>query len=199
MKSKMPRASATQRGRSLQRVPTSRGFRCVISQKQIQKRVRELARQIDQDYHGRTLHLVGVLDDCFIFVADLVRLLTIPVVCHFMNAVMRDTLAGSIAMREITYTPAVETEGQDVLLVNGILHTGLTLDYLYRYILGQSPSSVRILSFIEMSAARKVDIATDYVGFRGKKGYLVGYGLGYGQNYRNLPFVARLAEADCSI
>jgi hypoxanthine phosphoribosyltransferase len=197
MKSKTSKPPGTKRGaRPATRAIEGRAFRCVISQKQIKKRVGELARQIDRDYQGTTtLHVVGILEDSFIFVADLIRNLTIPVVCHFMNAVMHDTLTGPIAMREIKYSPEVDAKGRDVLLVNGILHSGVTLDYVYRYILGQSPTSVRTLSFIEISRARKVDVSTDYVGFTSKEGFLVGYGLGYGDKYRNLPFVARLAGA----
>ena len=99
------------------------------------------------------------------------------------------------AVREIMYTPKVEAAGRDVLLVDGILQTGLTLDHLYRYILGQEPQSVRTASLIEKSSERKVDVSTDYVGFRSKEQFLVGYGLGYQEKYRNLPFVARLARA----
>jgi hypoxanthine phosphoribosyltransferase len=157
--------------------------------------VRELAKQIDRDYKGKTLHVVGVLEDCFIFVADLVRGLTIPVVCHFMKAEIRDTSEGARAVREIMYTPKVEAAGRDVLLVDGVLQKGLTLDHLYGYVLGQNPSSVRTASLIEKSNERKVDVSTDYVGFKSNEEFLVGYGLGYQERYRNLPFVARLARA----
>jgi hypoxanthine phosphoribosyltransferase len=167
---------------------------CVYSEKQIQKRVRELAKQIDRDYKGKTLHVVGILEDCFVFMADLVRRLTIPVVCHFMKAEIRDTSDGATALREIVYTSKVEAAGRDVLLVDGILQSGLTLDHLCRYILAQNPSSVRTASFIEKSDERKVDVSTDYVAFRSKEGFLVGYGLGYEDKYRNLTFVARLAR-----
>ncbi len=174
-------------------------MRCVYSEKQIQKRVRELAKQINRDYKGKTLHVVGIMEDCFIFVADLVRSLTIPVICQFIKAEMHDTSAGRTAVREIMYTPKVEATGRDVLLVNIILQTGLTLDYLHRYILRQEPRSVRTASLIEKSGERKVDVSTDYVGFRSKEQFLVGYGLGYQEKYRNLPFVARLARAGQSI
>jgi hypoxanthine phosphoribosyltransferase len=197
MKSKTSKSSATKRGSQVR----GRGFpdedlRCVYPEKEIQKRVRELAEQIDRDYKGKTLHVVGILEDCFIFMADLVRRLTIPVVCHFMKAEIHDTSAGQTALREIMYTPKVEAAGRDVLLVDGILQSGLTLDHLYSYVLAQSPSSVRTVSLIEKSGERKVDVSTDYVGFRSSEKYLVGYGLGYQQKYRNLPFVARLARAE---
>jgi hypoxanthine phosphoribosyltransferase len=97
------------------------------------------------------------------------------------------------------YTPKVEAAGRHVLLVDGILQSGLTLDHLYSYVLAQNPSSVRTVSLIEKSGERKVDVSTDYVGFKSKEEYLVGYGLGYQQKYRNLPFVARLARAERSI
>jgi hypoxanthine phosphoribosyltransferase len=174
-------------------------LRCVYSEKQIQKRVRELAKQISRDYKGKTLHVVGILEDCFIFMADLVRGLTIPVVCHFMKAEIHDTSDGATALREIMYTPKVEAAGRDVLLVDGILQSGLTLDHLYRYVLGQNPSSVRTASLIEKSHERRVDVSTDYVGFRSKERFLVGYGLGYEEKYRNLPFVARFARPIRSI
>jgi len=196
MKSKTSKPPARKRSSQPRaRALPDNDLRCVYSEKQIQKRVRELAKQIDRDYKGKTLHVVGVLEDCFIFMADLVRSLTIPVVCHFMKADIRDTTEGTVAVREIMYTPKVEATGRDVLLVDGILQSGLTLDYLYRYFLGQNPSSVRTASLIEKTGERKVDVSTDYVGFKSKEKFLVGYGLGYQEKYRNLPFVARLARA----
>ena len=195
MASKVTKSSATKRGgRRPARARPANDLRCVYSEKQIHKRVRELAKQIDRDYKGKTLHVVGILEDCFIFMADLVRRLTIPVVCHFIKGEIRDTEAGATAHREITYTPKVEAAGRDVLLVNGILQSGLTLDHLYSYILGQNPSSVRTVSLIEKSGERRVDVSADYVGFKTRERFLVGYGLGYEKKYRNLPFVARLGK-----
>jgi hypoxanthine phosphoribosyltransferase len=200
MTSRILKSSATKR-RAPGRAPAHADIklRCVYSEKQVQKRVRELAKQINRDYEGKTLHVVGVLEDSFIFMADLVRRLTIPVVCHFMKAEIHDASADQTALREIMYTPKVEAAGRDVLLVDGILQSGLTLDHLYRYILGQSPGSVRTATLIEKSAERKVDVSTDYVGFDSNEKFLVGYGLGYEEKYRNLPFVARLARAGGSI
>jgi hypoxanthine phosphoribosyltransferase len=193
MASKISKSSATKRGGSRPaRARPVNDLRRVYSEKQIQKRVRGLAKQIDRDYKGKTLHVVGILEDCFIFMADLVRRLTIPVVCHFIKGEIHDTSAGATAHREIMYTPKVEAAGRDVLLVNGILQSGLTLDHLYSYILGQNPSSVRTASLIEKSGERKVDVPADYVGFKTREKFLVGYGLGYEKKYRNLPFVARL-------
>jgi hypoxanthine phosphoribosyltransferase len=197
MRGKTSKSSATKRGSQAPvRALPGNDLRCVYSEKQIQKRVGELAKQIDLDYKGKTLHVVGILEDSFIFMADLVRRLTIPVVCHFMKAEIHDTSAGATALREIMYTPKVEAAGRDVLLVDGILQSGVTLDHLYSYVLAQNPSSVRTASLIEKSGERKVDVSTDYVGFKSNEKFLVGYGLGYQERYRNLPFVARLARAE---
>jgi hypoxanthine phosphoribosyltransferase len=167
-------------------------LRVVYTPNQIQKRVRGLARQMNRDYKGRTLHVVGTMENCFLFMADLVRSLKMPVTFQFIKAQVRDTSEGSVAVREIMYRPKVEAKGKDILLVDSILQSGLTLDHLYRYILGQNPNSVRTATLIEKTEERKVEVPTDYVGFKTTAKFLVGYGLGYQEKYRNLPCVARL-------
>jgi hypoxanthine phosphoribosyltransferase len=162
-------------------------FKTVFSEAQIQKRVRELAAQLNRDYAGRTLHVVGILENCFLFMADLVRELKIPVVCHFIKAEVQDATSGGVSVRQIMYTPKVDATGKDVLLLDGILQSGVTLDHLVRYILGQQPRSVRTATLIEKTDERKVDVPTDYVGFRTEGKFLFGYGLGYQEKYRNLP------------
>ena len=174
------------------KAPAGNNLRTVFSTKQIQKRVQALAEQINRDYRGKTLHVVGILENCFLFMADLVRELKIPVACHFIKAEIHDTSAGGVAVREIMYTPPVKAAGKDILLVDGILQSGVTLDHLYRYMLGQNANSVRTATLIEKTDERKVDVATDYVGFRTTAGFLVGYGLGYQEKFRNLPYVASM-------
>lgn len=152
-----------------------------------------MAAKINREFAGRTLHVVGILEDSFLFMADLVRELKIPVVCHFIKAEMNDASAGGVAVREIMYTPKVDATGKDVLLLDGILNTGVTLDHLYRYLLGQNPKSVRIAALVEKTDERKVDVPIDYVGFRTEGKYLVGYGLGFHEQYRNLPRIVTLS------
>ncbi|HEV2177202.1 MAG TPA: phosphoribosyltransferase family protein [Terriglobia bacterium] len=172
------------------------GLRVVYTPSQIRQRVNRLARQMNRDYKGKTLHVVGILETCFMFMADLVRALRVPVVCHFVRADMADTTVEGVPVREIRYTPAVDATGKDVLLVNGVLYSGVTLDYLYRYILGQGPGSVRTATLIERPQEKKVDVATDYLGFRtAASGYLVGYGLAYQGRHQNLPCIALVARA----
>ena len=168
------------------------GTRVLYSDKQVRKRVLELAKQIDRDYRGKVLHAAGILEQCFVFMADLTRALKTPVVCHFIRPEIRERSEGSLAIREIRYTPEIDARGKDVLLLDGILQSGVTLDHLVRSMLAQGPASVRTVCLIEKTAERKVDVATDYVGFKTPAKLVVGYGLGYEGRFHNLPYVAQL-------
>ena len=107
-------------------------LKVLFSEQAIRRRVREIAKQIDKDYAGKSLHVVGVLEDCFMFMPDLVRALRIPVICSFVRSQVRDSDTGQVAMREIMYIPPVDATGKDILLVHGILQSGVTLDHLCR-------------------------------------------------------------------
>jgi hypoxanthine phosphoribosyltransferase len=194
MKKILPRRARKRSFRLLPGVLPDGSLRLVYTAPQIQKRVRELAAQINRDYRGETLHLVGILENCFLFMADLVRHLEMPVICHFIKADIRDASAGAVAVREIMYTPKVNAAGRHLLLVDGILQSGVTLDHLIRYILGQNPRSVRAAALIEKVDEKKVDVKTEYLGFRTTAKYLVGYGLGYQDRYRNLPYIAQIVR-----
>jgi hypoxanthine phosphoribosyltransferase len=167
-------------------------LRILFTRQKLQERVLALAKQINRDYAGKTVHVVGVLENCFVFMSDLVRALTMPVVCHFVKAQTRDVAAGGVELHEIFYTPKIEAHGKDVLLVDGLLQSGVTLDHLIRSVLGQGPNSVKTAILIEKTDERKADVVTDYVGFETTGKFLVGYGLGYQDQFRNLPFVAAL-------
>jgi hypoxanthine phosphoribosyltransferase len=192
MKKRSKPSARKRRAPRVARTPAGDTLRTVYTAQQLQKCVRELAKQINRDYQGKTLHVVGILENCFLFMGDLIRSLTIPVICYFVRPEVYDTAPGGVPMHEIKYTPRVDAAGKDVLLVDGILQSGLTLDHLYRYMLGQNPSSVRTATLIEKTDERKVAVATDYVGFKIAGKFLVGYGLGYEDKYRNLPYVATM-------
>jgi hypoxanthine phosphoribosyltransferase len=158
--------------------------------------VSELAAKISRTYKGKTLHIACIPDDCFVFIADLVRALQVPVVCHFVTARMSDAAVGGVPVREIRYVPRLDLGSKDVLLVSGIVYSGVTLDFLYRHILAQGPRSLRTASLIEKPEDRKVDVAADYLAFKSTDTageFLVGYGLGHQGLYRNLPCIAALA------
>jgi hypoxanthine phosphoribosyltransferase len=170
-------------------------FKVMVEEKEIRKRVRELARQINRDYAGKSLLVVGILEGCFVFMADLVRAITVPVACSFVRSQVRDSESGLVAMREILYIPPVDAAGKDVLLVDGVLQSGITLDHLSRTLLAQQPASLRIAALIDKVEDRKVDVPVDYAGFKLSGRYLVGYGLGYDGQLRNLPYLARITES----
>lgn len=155
--------------------------------------MRQLASQMNRDFAGTTLHLVGILETSFIFIADLLRQLEVRVVCHFLRVVVQDEALERVPLRQVTYGPKLRLSGKDVVLVDAILHTGVTLDYVRGYILAQNPDSLRVAALVEKTDAKKVDVAADYLGFQTAGKYLVGYGLGStdGQ-YRHLPWIAAL-------
>ena len=137
--------------------------------------------------------MVGILENGFLFMADLVRALHTPVVCHFVKAEMHDLPSGNASLREIVFTPKVDVADKDILLVDAILQSGVTLDHLRQMMLTENARSVRTAFLLEKREERKVDLPTDYVGFKTKSKFLVGFGLGYQEKFRNLPVVATLA------
>ncbi len=169
-------------------------LKMLVEEKAIRKKVRELARQINRDYAGKTLHVVGVLEDGFVFMADLVRALTVPVVCYFVRSQVSDSNSGKVAMREILYIPPVDAAGKDLLLVEGILHSGVTLDHLCRTLLAKQPASLRIAVLVDKTGDRKIDVPVHYAGFQLSGHSVVGYGMGYEGQYRNLAFLAQVPD-----
>jgi hypoxanthine phosphoribosyltransferase len=148
---------------------------------------------MNQDYAGTTLHLVGILERSFVFIADLVRQLEVPVVCHFLRAIVQDELLDGVALRRISYGPELRLCGKDVVLADVILHTGVTLDYVRGHLLAGNPESLRVAALVEKTDAKKVDIVADYLGFQTAGRYVVGYGLGSADGqYRHLPWIAAL-------
>ncbi len=164
----------------------------VFTEEKIQQRVKEIGRQISKDYEQKSIHVVGILEDAFIFMADLVRAISCPVICHFLKTEIRDVSEGNRSIREVIYTPRIDAKGKDILLVDGVLDSGVTLDYLVRYLGSQNPSSLRAAVLADKKHERKVEVPTDYVAFEVGKGFLVGYGLGYKEQHRNLPYLGTL-------
>jgi hypoxanthine phosphoribosyltransferase len=164
----------------------------VVTAEQIQKRVAELARQISEQYRDKTLHAVCVLENGFIFMADLVRLLEIPVVCHFVRPMWREVALqqGTAPVTEIFFTPETAVAGQDVLLVEALVQSGQTSDFLMRNLVGRGASSVKLAALLDRHAARRVPLQVDYCGFVVDEPFVYGYGLGAPEVGRNLPYIA---------
>lgn len=162
----------------------------VYSSARISAQVARLGRRISRDYAGRTLDVLPILEDSFIFAADLVRHITCPVVCHFVRAESSMVRLGDAELKQIFFAHPPDLKGRDVLLVDAVLDTGITLDFLAKRILNAKPRSLRLAVLIDRPESRRVDMKPDYVGFPGASNYLVGYGLSSVTGlYRNLPFV----------
>lgn len=167
-------------------------LRPVISAEQIQKRVRELGRQISDDYQGKTLLALAVLENSFVFVADLVRALEIPVVCSFVKPSYRQQSSGGVSdMLEILFSHELDIRGKEVLLVEGLVHSGVTSEFLMNDLRGRGAASVKLATLLDRQSARRVPLQPDYFGFLVDETFLVGYGLGAAeQTNRNLPYLA---------
>ncbi len=166
--------------------------RLLISQEAIDKKVRELARQISRDYQGKDLVVVGVLKGAFIFLADLVRALEFPVEVDFIR--LRSYGYGTEPSGEVHITKDVELplKDRDVLIVEDIVDIGFTLEFLRGHLAAHQPRSLKICCLIDKKERRKVEVPMDYVGFIVEKGFLVGYGLDCAEKFRTLPEVFEL-------
>jgi hypoxanthine phosphoribosyltransferase len=161
----------------------------LLSAEQIEKRVRELAKQISGDYRGRTCMAIGVLENGFMFMADLVRQLDVPVICQFLKPAMNEKVQGKNATTEIFYNQQIDVKAQHVLLVEGLVQSGITSDYLMHNMLSKGAASVKLAAFLDKSSARRVALRPDYFGFILDESFVTGYGLGSPVLGRNLPYV----------
>lgn len=165
--------------------------RILLSAEQIRKRVQEMARQISNDYRGKTLYVVGVMENGFIFMADLVRELNLNVVCLFVRAESKEA---NSTTTEIFFSPELDVQGQHVLLVEVLVQSGLTTEFLIRNLAGRGAASVKLAVLLDKQSARRVSLQPDYFGFLMNESFVVGYGLGDQHFARNLPYIAGRAE-----
>ena len=161
----------------------------VLTKDEIAKSVADLAKQISKDYQNREVVIVGVLKGAFIFLADLVRHLSIPVKVDFVRLASYGSnteTSGSICL---TKELEIDISGLDVLVVEDIIDTGLSLEFLLEYLRSMHPNSLRLCTLIDKRERRSSQIAIDYVGCIVDQGFLVGYGLDYAEKYRHLPAI----------
>jgi len=165
----------------------------LLSEEQIQATVLELGRRISDDYAGRELTLVSVLKGSLPFMADLMRSITIPVQIDLMEvSSYGGATTESSGLVRILKDLSSSIDGRHVLIVEDIIDTGLTLNYLVRYLRGKNPATLKICTLLDKPARRIVEIAIDYRGFEIPDQFVIGYGLDYGEAYRNLRFVGVL-------
>jgi hypoxanthine phosphoribosyltransferase len=164
----------------------------LVTAEQLQRRVAELGRQITADYAGRPLLLVGVLKGAVFFLSDLMRYIEVPVEVDFMAVASYGSATDSSGVVRILKDLDAPIEGRDVLIVEDIVDSGLTLQYLLRNLGSRNPRSLEVCALLTKPERRKVDLPTRYVGFEIPNRFVVGYGLDYAERHRNLPFVAVL-------
>jgi hypoxanthine phosphoribosyltransferase len=158
----------------------------------LRSRVRELGAQISGDYDGKDLLLVGVLKGAIFFLSDLMRHIDIPVEVDFMAVASYGSQTDSSGVVRILKDLDAPIEGRDVLIVEDIIDSGLTLQYLMRNLGARNPASLEVCSLLTKPERRKVEVLPRYVGFEIPDRFAIGYGLDYSERYRNLPFVATL-------
>ena len=168
--------------------------RRIVTQEQMRSRIRELGRQISTDYGGKDLVLIGVLKGAYAFFADLARAIRIPVRVDFIIVTsygIQTKTSGKVKLvTELTET----IKDRDVLLVEDIVDSGLTVQYLTKVLAKQKPRSIKVCTLLSKPERRVVDVQLEYIGFRIPNQYVVGYGLDYQQKYRNLPYLAVLDQ-----
>jgi hypoxanthine phosphoribosyltransferase len=165
-------------------------MKVAFTRRRLATRIGQLGRAISKDYAGRTLDVVVVLENSFLFAADLVREISNPVVCHFVRSDMRDVHVSGHDYREIFFSAPPTLRGRDVLVVDAVLNTGVTQDFLLKRMEESRPRSLRLAVLFDKTASRKVDLKAEYTGFAAASKEWVGYGLsGERGLYRNLPYV----------
>jgi hypoxanthine phosphoribosyltransferase len=166
----------------------------LLTKEQIASRVRELAEQISAEYAGRELLVVGVLKGSWIFLADLVRLITIPVTVDFMMASSYGASTDSSGVVRMVLDLKSSLEGRDVLVVEDIMDSGLTLKYIVDNLKLRKPRSLKVVALMDKPDRRRTDINADYVGFKIPNRFVVGYGADFAERFRNLPYVGYIEE-----
>jgi hypoxanthine phosphoribosyltransferase len=166
----------------------------LVPQDRLAARVRELAAEISRDYDGRDLLMVGVLKGAVFFLSDLMRHLEVPVEVDFMAVASYGSATKSSGVVRILKDLDAVIEGRDVLIVEDIVDSGLTLQYLLRNLAGRNPRSLEVCALLIKPERQKVELPTRYVGFEIPNRFAIGYGLDYDERYRNLPYVAALKQ-----
>lgn len=164
----------------------------LISQEQIKEKVAELGVKLSKEYEGRDPLVICVLKGAFIFMADLVKEITVPMELDFMAVSSYGASTKSSGVVKIIKDLDSSVEGRDVLIVEDIIDSGLTLSYLIDVLHGRNAKSVKVVTLFDKPARRTVDLKADYTGFVIPDAFIVGYGLDYAEKYRNLPYIGVL-------
>lgn len=166
----------------------------LYSEEMIISRVKEIGAQISRDYEGKDLLIVGILKGSVVFTSDLIKYITIPCEIDFMAVSSYGKSSKSSGIVRILKDLEDNVEGKHILIVEDIVDTGTTLSYLMEYLKARKAASMEIVALLNKEAGRKVNVNAKYVGFEVPDEFIVGYGIDYAENYRNLPFIGSLKE-----
>ncbi|UCH80018.1 MAG: hypoxanthine phosphoribosyltransferase [Nitrospiraceae bacterium] len=160
-----------------------------LTVEQIQSRVRELGAKLSSDYEGKNILVVGILKGAVMFFSDLTRQISVPLSMDFLivSSYIKDSTTGNV---KIHADLREDINGKNVILVEDIVDSGLTLKYLYEMLLERNPASLKICALLDKKSRRQVDLQIDYRGFEIPDEFVVGYGLDYEDKFRNLPYLA---------
>jgi hypoxanthine phosphoribosyltransferase len=167
-------------------------LRVLISEEDLKQRIKELGAKITEEYKGRDLMIVGVLKGCMLFLSDLVREIKLPLTMDFMVVSSYGSATKSSGVVRIIKDLERDITNKDVLIVEDIVDTGLTLSYLIENLKSRNPKSVKLCTLLDKPDRRKADVDINYLGYTIPDEFVVGYGLDYDEVYRNLPFVCIL-------
>ncbi len=164
----------------------------LITEEQIKARTKELGELITEKYRGKDLVVIGVLKGCVMFLSDLVREIKLPLTMDFMVVSSYGTSTKSSGVVRIIKDLEKDIQGKDVLIIEDIVDSGLTLSYLMEYLKSRNANSVSVCSLLDKPERRKAQVDIDYIGFTIPDEFVIGYGLDYAEVYRNLPYVCVL-------
>ena len=164
----------------------------LFSEEVLAKRIKELANEISKDYKGKNLLVVGILKGSVLFAAELIKNISIPCEIDFMAVSSYGNSTETSGVVRILKDLDNSIDGKDILVVEDIVDTGVTLTYLLKYLEARKANSIEIISLLNKQARRKSDLQVKYVGFEVPDGFIVGYGIDYAEKYRNLPFIGIL-------
>ena len=164
----------------------------IFTEEEIRQRIEELGAELTRDYAGKKLLMIGVLKGCFMFLADLSRNIDLECEIRFLTASSYGFSSVTSGKVNIDRAIDFDVEGKDVLIIEDILDSGITLTALRAFVAKHKPSSLKICAMMDKPERRQLPITADYTGFQCPNEFVVGYGLDYSERYRNLPFVASL-------
>ena len=168
----------------------------LCSEEQLKTRIKELGEELSKDYQGKKLMVVSLLKGSFIFCADLVRALDIPVRIEFMTTASYGHGEESSGTVNVVSDVKADLEGYDVLVVDDITDSALTMDFVMKHLSSKNPASIKSCVLLDKPSRRKVDLVPDYCGFTIEDKFVVGYGLNFGDYYRNVPYVFNVTNED---